>query len=103
MGTWGSPGDARWVLGCEVALGSQCRFGKLGVAQSQVGGRSHGCIGRESGGVGGEELGKQPSRVSQNFVWGTGLPGAGVCGTGRGDWVPAGTPGKTPNVSHSLW
>uniref|UniRef100_A0A8C0U5T5 Copine family member 9 n=1 Tax=Cyanistes caeruleus TaxID=156563 RepID=A0A8C0U5T5_CYACU len=27
----------------------------------------------------------------------TGLPGSGICGTGRGDWVPAGTPGETPN------
>lgn len=26
------------------------RFRKLGVAQSQIGGRSHGCIGRESSG-----------------------------------------------------
>lgn len=41
--------------------------------------------------------------VSQPCAWGAGLPGAGVRGAGRGDRVPAGPPGESPHVSHTLW
>lgn len=88
---------ARWLLG--QGIGS----GNLGWPRAKLLAGPMGALGEKVVGVNGGGLGQQPFRVSQCFVWGIGLPGAGICGTGRGDWVPEGTPGKTPNVSHTLW
>lgn len=102
-GTWdSSPGDAR-VLGCNVAYGSPVGSGNLGWPRVKLVAGPMGASREKVVGVGGGRLGRQFSRVSQCFAWGTGLPGAGICGTGRGDWVPARTPGETSNVSHTLW
>lgn len=92
-GSWA----ARWLLGHSVGSGH------LGWPRVKLVAGPMGTLGEKGVGVGDGGLGQQPSRVSQCFFWGTGLSGAGICGTGRGDWVPAGTPGETPNVSHTLW
>lgn len=114
---WGHrmrPGYVEWapgvVLGVQVGpwaggwlFAQRVGSGHLGSSRGKVAAGPVGALGRRGVGEGWGGAGAGAPGVSQHCARGAGLPGAGVRGTGGGDRVPAGPPGKTPHVSHTRW